>query len=104
MRDRVVFVRVALRAADRETEENGAGRGRPVDRGLGAIELEIRPGLVVLQRIAVKAGGDLLLERGIREEVARELFDGELIEGLVPVHRIDHPVAVEVRIRPQRVV
>ena len=35
--------------------------------------------------VAMKAGGDDLLGCGVGEHVARELFDGELVEGLVGI-------------------
>src|SRR5262245_13785789 len=43
--------------------------------------------------IAVEGRGDALIERRVRQQIARQLFDYELIERLVPVERIDHPVA-----------
>ena len=43
--------------------------------------------------VAVKAAGDLLVERGTGQEVAGELFDGEFVEREVAVVGIDDPVA-----------
>src|SRR5262249_38628382 len=57
----------------------------------------------VRQRIAVEAGGDLLFERGARNQIARELFDRELIEGEVSIEGIDHPVPVTPCVRTGRV-
>ncbi len=43
--------------------------------------------------VAIEPGGDFLIKGGVREEVACELFDGELIEGLILVEGFDDPVA-----------
>ena len=43
---------------------------------------------------AAESGGDLLVERGMGEEIAGDLFDGELVEGEVAIEGIDEPVAV----------
>jgi hypothetical protein len=52
--NRIVSVRVTLRAADREPEPHRPGRRRAIHRRLRAVQLQIRACLVVLQRIAVK--------------------------------------------------
>ena len=43
---------------------------------------------------AAEAGGDLLLQRGVGEQVAGELLDDELVERHVVVEGADDPVAV----------
>src|SRR5215468_6597363 len=43
--------------------------------------------------IAVEGRGDALIERRVRQQIARQLCDDELIERLVLVERIDYPVA-----------
>ena len=43
--------------------------------------------------VSVEAGGDLLVESGVGQEVAGELFDGELVKGFVGVVCLDDPVA-----------
>jgi hypothetical protein len=43
---------------------------------------------------AIVAGGDELIDARLREEIAGELLDGELVEGQVGVERADDPVAV----------
>ena len=35
-----------------------------------------------------------MIDAGVRQQIARELFDGELVEGQVAVERVHHPVAV----------
>jgi hypothetical protein len=48
--------------------------------------------------VPVEAGGDFLLERGVGQEIAGELLDGELVEGFVLVEGADHPVAPRVQL------
>jgi len=52
----------------------------------------------------MEAGGDALFPRRGRQQITRELLHCELIEGQVAVHRVDDPVAVEVRIWAQGVI
>ena len=42
----------------------------------------------------MEARGDQLIHRRVRQQVARDLLDGELIERKVPVEGVDHPIAV----------
>ena len=93
MRDRIVFVRVALRAAEREAEPRRARRRHAVGHGVEAKLQRVNSAFFVQHRVAVKAGRHLLLARRPRQQVARDLLDGELIKRHVRVQRIDHPVA-----------
>ncbi len=51
----------------------------------------------------MEAGGRLLGKRGVGEQVAGKLLDGELVKRHVLVDGPDHPVAVSVRIGAGRV-
>jgi len=42
----------------------------------------------------IEAAGDFLVLRGIGQEIAPQLFDGELIEGHIAVESPDNPIAV----------
>ena len=64
-----------------------------VDHGLDAELLGLDAALHVDHGIPEEARGDALVEGRVRQEVAGELLDGELVEGLVLVQRSDHPVA-----------
>ena len=93
LRNRVVFVIVAARAAHREPEPHGA-------RGLHAIHHVFdtpfrvdRAALLVHAMVAVEAARDFLVRRRIRQQITGELLDGELIERLVRVEGVDDPVA-----------
>ena len=92
--ERVELVVVADGAAGGESEPDlGDGFG-----AVAGVEDEVFLGdgaaLVGGHVAAVEAGGDFLVEGGVGEEVAGELFDGELVEGLVAVEGVDDPVAV----------
>src|SRR5579875_2143820 len=43
---------------------------------------------------AVKTGGDQLIESGIGQQIAGQLFDGKLVEGHVAIEGIDDPIAI----------
>ena len=43
---------------------------------------------------ALEAGGDALVERGFGQQIAGQLFDGELVERQIAVEGRDHPVAI----------
>ena len=49
--------------------------------------------LAVEPMIAMKARRDELRIRRLRQQVTSELFDGELIKGLVFIEGADHPIA-----------
>jgi len=85
---------VALRAIQSEAEEGAAESGDAVHDGLNAELLGIDAALLVDLGVAVEAGGDLLLGRGVGEEIAGELFNDELVVGLISIQRVDDPVAV----------
>jgi hypothetical protein len=99
VRDGVVFVRMALRAAPRQPHPNAHRRIRAIEHGGDAIFLVVGSALVVGHRVAMEGGGDELLFAGSfvlipREQVPRELLARELIEGHVRLERADDPVAV----------
>ena len=93
VRDRVVLVRVAARAAHRQSHERARRRLHPVDDVLDLVFVGDRAAFEVDHVIAVEARGHLLFARGVRQEVARKLLDRELVVGHVAVERGDDPVA-----------
>ena len=92
--DGVVFVGVALRAAGGKAKPSRAGGGDAVGHGVVAELERIDTAFFIEHGVAMKAGGDDLLGRGVGEHVAGELLDGELVEGLVGIERLDDVVAV----------
>ncbi len=103
LRDRVVFVRVALGAGHRRPHPRGHRRVDAVDdRGVAEL-LVVRASLAVRHRVPMKRGRDELVLGRIRQQVARYLLDRELVERLVRVERPDHIVA-KCPDRPRRVI
>ena len=91
----VVLVVVAAGASHGQAHPD-RGRGvDPVDHVLQLVLLGNGASLEVDHVVAVESGGQPLSGRGPGEQVAGQLLDGELVEGLVPVEGIDHPVPPE---------
>ena len=91
--DGVVFVGVALCAGDGGAHPDGHGGVDAVDDG-GVAEFFVAGAALVLGHgVAMEGGGDELVLGGLGEEVAGELVDGELVEGLIAVEGGDDPVA-----------
>src|SRR4029079_15446003 len=83
---------MTLRASDGETEPGRAGRGDAIGHGVKTTFERIDPAFFVQHGVAMKTGGDPLRLRGVWQQITRELFDRELIEWHVGVHRVDHPI------------
>ena len=94
MQNGVVFVGVALRAVKCEPHPRRARDPDAVDHRVEAVFLRVDAALLVEHGVSVKTGGDFVGGGGVREEVARELADAELVEGHVRVEGFDDPVAV----------
>jgi len=82
---------VTLGAADRQPEPDRGRRVHAIDDVGVVILLGDRAPFEVDHVIAMEPAGDALLRRGVGEQVAGQLFDGELIERLVAIEGIDHP-------------
>ena len=92
--ERVVFVIVALAAADGQAEQDRAGRIHAIDDRFDAKLLRVGAAFFVDERVAMKAGRDDLVKPRVREHVTGELLDDELIERQVAVEGIDDPIAI----------
>src|SRR4051794_13389162 len=78
--DRIKFVVVALRTSNRQSEKRCCGGIDPIDDRFNPELFGINPTFLINLRITVKARGNLLVNGGIRQKVARELLDRELVE------------------------
>ena len=94
LRERVELVIVAHRAAGRQAHPHLRRRLRAVARVEHGVLFVDRAAFAGRDVAAVEAGADLLLERRVRQQVAGQVFDRELIERHVRVERLDHPIAV----------
>ena len=86
---------VALAAPHRARQPDAGDVAYPVGGVLGRVFLRLgAPFLGGLQH-AVVTRGDLLLARRVRQQIAGQLLDGELVEALVVVKSVDDVIAVE---------
>ena len=93
VRERVVFVRVALDAVEREAEPNRADGVHAVNHVVHARLLGVTAAFAVGHVIAVEARRQLLFRRRVRQKVAGELLARELVELHVRVEGGNDPVA-----------
>ena len=92
--DGIELVVVAGGASHGEAEKDQPGGIGPVLGVDGLVLFGNDAALVGGDVASMKAGGHQPVQVGFRQHVARDLFDRELVEGLVPVEGPDHPVAV----------
>ena len=93
LRQRIVFVIVAARAVHGQPQPDGRGGLDAVGAIFGEKFLRNNAAFLVDHVVAVKSRGDFLVKRGIGQEIAGKLFDGELVEREVAVESADDPVA-----------
>ena len=91
--NRVVLVIVAARAAQSEPQPNVRRGLRAVRNILHAELLRHNAAFRAGPVIPVKRRGDALVQSGIRQQVAGNLLNGELIERHVLLERFNHPIA-----------
>ena len=84
---------VATSATDGQAEPGLAGGLEAIDDGFDEPFLSDVAALAIETGVAIEPGGDELIAGGIGQEIAGELVDGELVEGLIAIEGFDHPVA-----------
>ena len=89
----IVGMGVALDAAEGGALPDGPGGVDAVDDGVESELLVVGAALGVGLGVAVEAGGDEVFEGAVREQVAGEGLDRELVERQVGVQGADEPVA-----------
>ena len=94
LRNGVVLVVMARSAPRGQAQPNGAKRFHPVHGVLDQILLVDGPPLARGDMRTNKSCGDLLVLGWLRQQIARQLLDGERIKGLVLIDGIHHPIAV----------
>ncbi len=93
LRDGVVFVIVAAGASDGEAHPHGGGSLRAVGHVFDAILFGNDSAFAAGAVIAIEPRSDLLVERGVGQQIARELLDGEAVVRHVAIEGVDDPVA-----------
>ena len=92
---RVVLVVMALTALNRQPEHRFADRIHAVEHRVHAELLRIHAPFFVKHRMSQEAGCDELILCRIRQEVASELLDQELVIRQIAIERVDHPISIE---------
>ncbi len=85
---------VALAATQGQAEPHRPDGADAIRQHAGFVVLGLRSAFLGRQQQAVETRSDLLLLRAVRQQVAGQLFDRELVERLVLVERLDDPVAI----------
>ncbi len=85
---------VTDRAAGGQPHPDETRRLRPVARIEHLVLFLDHAPLVGRDVAAVKAGGDQLIQIGLRQQIASQLLERELIERQIAIEGLDHPVAV----------
>ena len=98
MGDRIEFVGMALRAAGGQAQPRFAGGRHAIDHGIKSVFQRINTAFFVEHGVAMKTRRDAILRGCIRQQVASNLADGELIKWQIGIDGIDDPIAP----RPQR--
>src|SRR5437899_1181000 len=85
---------VALGTADGQPEKHDSRRIDPVYDRLDPELLGVSSPFLIDEGITMKAGGNPLLDGCVSQEIAGDLLDRKLVEGLVVGYVLDHPIAV----------
>ena len=85
---------VALGAPRRLPHPRRADGPHAVGHRAGLVILRLRAALLGREDQEVESRADPRLRGGIRQQIARDLLDGEAVEGLVLIKGADHPVPI----------
>src|SRR5215470_18071220 len=89
---------MALGATDRQPQKGFADGVNTINDAFDAELFRINAALLIEHRIAQKPRGHPIVERGLWQQIARQLFNREPIKWQVLIERVNHPVAI----RPDR--
>ena len=84
---------MAAGTAHRQAEENRRGSIHAIHHVLDCVLFRNDATLAIAAMVAIEAGGDDLIARWIRQQVAGQLLRCEAVIRHVAIERIDHPVA-----------
>ena len=88
----VILVIMTLGTGHGQAQPGGGGDIHPVKKNHKALLFRNRPTLPIIQMISVKPAGYLLINRGMRKKISRELPNGKLIKWHVLIEGLHHPV------------
>ena len=91
--ERVVLVIVTAGAAHGQAQPDRGGGLDPIHDIFHPVFLGNDSAFPISPVVAIEGAGDPLIQRGVRQHVACDLLDGEVVEGEIPVEGVDHPVA-----------
>ena len=66
----------------------------PVHHGDHAKFLIIGAAFVVVRSLAMERSRDPIFKLGVRQQIARQLFDHELVIRKIAIEGVDHPIAI----------
>ena len=88
----VILVIMTLGTGHGQAQPGGGGDIHPVKKNHKALLFRNRSTLPIIQMISVKPAGYLLINRGMRKKISRELPNGKLIKWHVLIEGLHHPV------------
>ena len=93
LRDGIELVGVALRAAQRHAQPRRAHGVHSIQHVIDPRFLRVAAAFAIGHVVTLEAGRELLLRGGVRQEVSRELLNGELVVRRIAIEGFDDPVA-----------
>ncbi len=94
VREGIKLVRVTLRTGGGHPQPGGAGRAHAIDHRQVAKLQRIDAALFIDHRVAMKTGGNDVVDGRLRQHVTGNLANGEGIKGHVVIEGPNHPVSV----------
>ena len=94
LEDHIIFVIMTLGATGCQSQPSGSEGHRPINHLIDTILFQVGTSLPIAQRVAEKPSPHPLRNGCSRQQVSRELFDGELIERHIAMECIDHPLPI----------
>ena len=94
---------VALSTASCQSQPCRAHRRCPIEHLVDAELFQIGSAFTIAQRITQETSPHLLRNRGIGNEIPRQLLNGKFIEGKIIVERINDPLPISPCHGPQEI-
>ena len=85
---------MALSAFQRRSKPNRGSRVYTINHLISSIFFGMNTRFNITRHRSMKSSGDFLIQRRIRQEITRELFDRELIKRHISIQGINDPITV----------